>query len=426
MKDELDRRGLLFGFGAVFAGSAVSTGQPIGIVMSVVLPSLALRAQSRGKSYQTAALYYGSALWPLVPAANNFFGLDVSVLLAIVLWMASAALLALPWALVWCSNEKQALWRAPAGILLSVIPPLGIIGWASPVLAAGILFPTMSWCGLLFCTWLTGTLAVWPRWTTVAMISVAVIANLASSPSPPAPPGWVAINTTFGPIAHQTPSPLVQYEAALQIQQEAISRHAAVIVFPETVVPYWTAATDAFWEQTLELLRVRRETIILGARIPVGASRPFPISDFSTSLALLRSDAQHTTSRRLPAATEEPAWNPRYLNAMVVRGADVAIVPRRVPVPVAMWNPFRADSARSDWFGSGTVQIGAERAGIIICYEQLIPWPLLTTMTKHPAVLIAPANDYWGKGTSIPMFQRTAMRSWARLFGLPCLFAVNT
>src|SRR5262249_10322213 len=117
--------------------------------------------------------------------------------------------------------------------------------------------------------------------------------------------------------------------------------------------------------------------------------------------------------------------NPRYLNAMVVRGAHAAIVPQRIPVPIAMWNPLRSASAQSDWFGSGTVQVASERVGIIVCYEQLIAWPLLMTMAKHPTVLIAPANDYWAKGTNIPSFQHTAMRSWARLFGLPCLFAVN-
>jgi hypothetical protein len=111
---------------------------------------------------------------------------------------------------------------------------------------------------------------------------------------------------------------------------------------------------------------------------------------------------------------------------MVVRGADAAIVPQRVPVPIAMWNPFRSASAQSDWFGSGLVRIRSECAGMVVCYEQLIVWPVLMTMTKHPTVLIAPANDYWVRGTTIPMFQRTAIRSWARLFGLPCLFAANT
>jgi predicted amidohydrolase len=425
MNSKSEKYHFLLGCGAGLAGLAVSSGRPLGIAAAVALPGLALRAQSRRRSYQTAALYYGAALWPLVPGANNFFGPDVSVLLAIALWSASAALLALPWALVWCSDEKQALWRAPAGVLLSVIPPLGIIGWASPVLAAGILFPAMGWCGLSFCAVLTGALAVWPRWTTVAMIEVAMIANLAHPADPLPPPDWVAVNTEFGSIAHRAPNPVAEYQAALQIQEQAISLHAAVIIFPETVVPYWTAATDAFWEQTLELLRARSETIIVGARIPLGASG-VPVSDFSTSLAVLRGELQHGNSAGLSGSTDEPGWHPPYLNAMVVRGAAVATVPQRVPVPIAMWNPFSPDSAHSEWFGSGTVRIGSERAGIVVCYEQLIALPILMTITKHPTVLIAVANDYWAKSTTIPIFQRAAMTSWARLFGVPCLFAVNT
>jgi apolipoprotein N-acyltransferase len=279
---------------------------------------------------------------------------------------------------------------------------------------------------LLLCIVLAGTLAIWLRWATVAIVATATIANLAHPSNPLTPPGWVAVNTRFGDIAHQTPSPLGQYKAALQIQEEAITRHAAVIIFPETVVPYWTAATDAFWEPTLELLRARHAMIIVGARIPLGPSGVLPVSDFSTSLAILRGDRQHASSSRLSGSTDEPAWHPRYLNAMVVRGAGAATVPQRVPVPIAMWNPFRPGGAQSDWFASGTVQIASERAGIVVCYEELIVWPVLITMTKRPTVLIAPANDYWAKRTPIPVFQRTAMRSWARLFGLPCLFAVNT
>jgi apolipoprotein N-acyltransferase len=283
----------------------------------------------------------------------------------------------------------------------------------------------MGWCGLLFCTVLTGELAVWPRCTAVTMVGVAMIANLASPADPLPPPGWVAVNTGFGSIAHNTPSPLVQYQAALQIQEEATSRPAAVMIFPETVVPYWTVASDAFWDQTLSKLRARGETIIIGARIPL-ASPVASATDFASILAVLQGGSYHPSAGHVPQTTEERLWSPRYVNAMVVRGADAAIVPQRIPVPIAMWNPFRSSSAKPDWFGSATVQIGGKRAGIVVCYEQLIVWPVLTTMVKHPTVLIAPANDYWAKGTSIPIFQLTAMRSWARLFALPCLFGVNT
>jgi hypothetical protein len=165
---------------------------------------------------------------------------------------------------------------------------------------------------------------------------------------------------------------------------------------------------------------------MVGARIPLGASPVSPVRDLPTSLAVLRGDLQQPITGSVARSTDEPFCSPRYLNAMVVRGAEAAIVPQRFPVPVAMWKPFGSASAHSDWFGSGRVQIGSERAGLVICYEQLIIWPVLMTMGNHPTVLIAPANDYWAKGATISMFQRTAMRSWARLFGLPCLFAVNT
>jgi apolipoprotein N-acyltransferase len=111
---------------------------------------------------------------------------------------------------------------------------------------------------------------------------------------------------------------------------------------------------------------------------------------------------------------------------MVVGGAQAAVVQQRIPVPIAMWNPFRRDTARMNLSGTGLVQIGKERVGIVICYEQLIVWPLLLTMIQHPTVLIGPANDYWAMATTIPTFQRTATRAWARLFRIPCLVAVNT
>jgi predicted amidohydrolase len=56
------------------------------------------------------------------------------------------------------------------------------------------------------------------------------------------------VNTRFGGISHGPLSPIAAYEAAAQIQVQALASDAKVIVFPETVVPAWTAATDEFWQ----------------------------------------------------------------------------------------------------------------------------------------------------------------------------------
>jgi hypothetical protein len=106
-----------------------------------MVPALALSQETRRDSYATGLSYYGAALWPLIPAARNFFGPEAAALMAVMHWAISSMLLALPWMLVWSPHRRQSLWRATLGLVLTVVPPLGVIGWASPLTAAGVLFP---------------------------------------------------------------------------------------------------------------------------------------------------------------------------------------------------------------------------------------------------------------------------------------------
>jgi predicted amidohydrolase len=402
-------------------GFAVSTGYPIGITASVLMPALALRAKSRRGAYEVALSYYAGALWPLIPGAKNFFGPNVPFFAALILWAVAALLLALPWLLVWSVDIQQALWRAPVGLILTVIPPLGIISWASPLAASGFLFPATHWCGLLACVLLTGALAVWPKWAGGALLCITAAANLIHPMEPAAPAGWKAINTHFGPIGHGAPEPLAVYRVAEQIQREALSAQASVIVFPETVVPYWTASTDAFWQQTLAELKASGKTVLIGARIPREQFGSRPLYDFSAELATLDS-----TQAPVPAgAPRSTQWSPAYFNAIVIRGAQAATFEQRIPVPMAMWNPFKSESAPLNLEGPAVLRIGSKRAAILICYEQLIVWPFLTAMLENPDVLVGVANDYWATSTPIPRFQRSACQSWTRLFGIPFVLAVN-
>src|SRR5438105_4247405 len=74
----------------------------------------------------------------------------------------------------------------------------------------------------------------------------------------------------------------------------------------------------------------------------------------------------------------------------------------------------------------GVINIHGQRAAVLICYEQLLTWPVLLSMAQHPTILIVVANDYWATGTPIQRFQFAAVWAWARLFGIPSLSAVNT
>lgn len=69
--------------------------------------------------------------------------------------------------------------------------------------------------------------------------------------------------------------------------------------------------------------------------------------------------------------------------------------------------------------------MAGERAAVLICYEQLLSWPILTSMLAHPTVIVAVANDYWAGGTTIPEVQLAAVRAWARLISIPYVSATN-
>ncbi len=406
---------------AALTGLLLSSAHPAGIAVSVVMPAIVMSQSRRCTAYAIAAVYYAAALWPLIPGARNFFGPDVSALVAIGLWGSASLLLALPWLLMWSPRHREAIWRAPVGIVLTVLPPLGIIGWASPLTAAGILFPGTSWWGVLFCAASMGALAVWPARTAAVMTALSFALNV-SFHSPRPPLEWEAVNTAFGGVAHGNTDPIAEYADAQWIQQKALTTGAMVLIFPETVVPTWTPATDTFWQQTLDRLRASGKTILVGTRVPIPSHDAEPARyDFSADLAAL--GGQRLPTSRTGHRTE--AGFP-YDNALVVRGAETGSFQQRVPVPIGMWNPLKPMSARLNLNSPGVIVVHGQRAAIVVCYEQLITWPVLISMAQRPTVLVAVANDYWVADTPIPSFQLAAVRAWARLFRLPYFSAVNT
>jgi apolipoprotein N-acyltransferase len=235
------------------------------------------------------------------------------------------------------------------------------------------------------------------------------------------PLGWVAVSTHFGGIAHGQTSPIVEYTAAQWIQRTALATDAKVIVFPETVVPTWTAATDAFWRPTLDRLRASGKIVIIGARLPAsrGSLRPVSTDDFAAAIALLRGGPTAGDQLRSPSSPFA------YDNAVVVRGAESAVLIQRIPVPIAMWKPFKQDGARLHLFASGVISVQSQRAAVLICYEQLLVLPAIASLRERPSVVLAVANDHWAAGTPVPMYQRLATGAWSRLFGLAFVSATN-
>lgn len=122
-----------------------------------------------------------------------------------------------------------------------------------------------------------------------------------------------------------------------------------------------------------------------------------------------------------------------YDNVLVTLSADGGRITyrERMPVPGSMWQPWRSllgetGGARAHFFANPIVTIGPSRAASLICYEQLIVWPLLQSMLYDPDLIVAVGNGWWAKGTSIVAVQRASAVAWAKLFAKPLVLSFNT
>jgi hypothetical protein len=333
--------------------------------------------------------YYAGATWQVIPGAATFFGHHANPFQVVLLWLSTSLLLGLAWAAIWSRKRATRLYTVPITIVVLGVPPIGLIGVASPLIAAGILFPGTAWVGLFITLLICGLLASYPAIGFALAVVVSAPTQLLYR-APQVLSDWRAVSTHYGGVGLDTPSPLAEYKAAQSIQETALSSSAHVIVFPETVVSNWNNATDAFWATTFEHLKVEGKTILVGANVSDTQSR-------------------------------------HYFNSIIIRGAEKQEdFLQRVPIPIAMWIPGsdRGVPLRPD--GAGTLRVAGRKGAVLICYEQLLIWPVLTSFKEHPSVLIGIANDYWARHTTVPEIQRACLTSWARLFHLPMLWAENT
>lgn len=417
---------------AIALGLGVSTGHPIGIVAGAAMPFACFAPATRKAGFKSAFGYYLAALWPIIPGLDRYMRQPGTRITPIAAWLFTAIVLSIPWAIGWTSDRIHYIWRAPLPLLATVVPPLGVIGLASPLVSAGYIFPGTDWAGLAAVVLLPGivlcSLALSLRRRCVVLGFSAGFCIGFTIAAPPdhsqTPPDWIAVNTHFGDVSQ----PFQEFPAAQFIQQRAAGSSARVLIFPEAVVPRWSEATEAFWRRPLDLCRTRGQVLAIGAGLPArnglpSGDREKPSDlrsyDFGAALEVLKS---METSRDVhgTASLNERSNPPRARidNMMLLLGAESAAFYQRVPVPIGMWQPFSRVSVPLRLRAPGVLEIDHQRAAVLICYEQLLTFPVLASMLQHPTVIVGISNTFWVEHTTIPRYQARAMRGWARLFRL--------
>src|SRR5260370_37084437 len=93
-------------------------------------------------------------------------------------------------------GRGKAVLSVPLCILLTAIPPLGVIGWASPLLSAGVLFPGSKWFGLAFIIIFLSAFRFKPAQSLLSLALCALVFHFQYT-QPPVPAGWEAVNTNY-------------------------------------------------------------------------------------------------------------------------------------------------------------------------------------------------------------------------------------
>ncbi|TKT57459.1 conjugal transfer protein TraB [Agrobacterium sp. LC34] len=377
------------------------SGEVLLLPFAVVFPLLWSKASSRSIASLVAAGYFLAASRGLPQGVANFYSADLWP--GLVLWVMASASFVIVHAVFWTKNRSE---NASGGIgtdaarglrylavmVLMALPPFGITGWAHALTAAGVLFPGWGWWGLFAMA--TGLTVMTTRfWPAAAIILGGLwLWSAASWTGPRLPDAWVGVDLEQAQNLGRDGSLLYHRDLIATVRRTIAGKpDVHVAVLPESALGLWTPTVARVWQ---EGLRGSDITVIAGA------------------------------------AVIDP-WG--YDNVMVAISADAAKVlyRERMPVPGSMWQPWlqwtgRGGGTQADFFGNPAVEVDGFKVGPLICYEQLIVWPVLQSTFHNPEVIVAIGNGWWTKNTSIVAIQKATSVAWARLFGLPVVMAFNT
>src|ERR1700722_1996801 len=371
-----------FGFGA-----AGWSGKPSLNFLALLYPFVYLESRRRLDTL-SSAVYYAGATWSVIPGSESFFGTGGNILLCLLIWAALLAIGAAPGVALYNGGFLPAA-TAAALIALS-LPPFSLVTVAHPLISVGQWFPGTRWLGLCLPLVLILSYRRFGGPFTLAVLVGASLAAHARFHRPPQDPNIVAVNTRFGGPATRDILGLTLRGQEEAMQRIALKHPDTLILFPESIIPIWTPMHDVRWAAIFAQLKAQHTGLLIGTAIPV----------------------PNTKENR---------------NVLLSRGYTERLsYVQRVPVPLGMW---RMGDERNGFplmlRSPATIRISDRRAGVLICYEQLLVWPALQTLSRNPDMLFAPSNLYWAPGKLIPSVQHVSVQDWADLWAIPLYEASN-
>lgn len=341
------------------------------IALSVFFPVLLYRCDNRFQAFTVSALYHMGATRALALAAGQFYG--EATFFGVVIWLLGNGLNAFLYTALWHSAPRFRLYTIILAILLTAVPPFGILGWANPLISAGILFPGSGIAGLFYVIGLYICLAVQHR-NFIKVFAILALWCFASSNTPKTIP-IDGISTTF---QKTDDNGLEDFKRQTSLFGKVRSAKEKIVLLPEGIVTGgWSEAGKRLWSR-------EPKSVLIGAELRLG--RPENIMVDSKTGAIYR---------------------------------------QRQPIPFSMWRPFDSTSYAAPWFVNPLIVINGEKIAPLICYEGFLVWPVVHSYLAGANSIAATGNYWWNQGKELPAIHESIIKSWSRLFSIPYAMAVN-
>lgn len=386
MRPDTVRAGLLV-LAAVATGCIGWSGHVLLLPVALAFPMLWSVSSNRTTAALISLGYFMAASRGLPLGVATFYASDIWP--GIALWFVAAASFVAVHTALW---SRSLTWRPVRYLVVAIlmaVPPFGITGWAHPITAAGVLFPGWGWLGLFAAS--AGLVGLVSRLgpAVAVVLSAFWLWSAVFWTDPKVPESWRGVDLALGASLGRDTGHSRQRDL-IATTRAAAKADARVIVLPESALGFWTPTVARLWERAV---RVGDATIVAGAAVVDAGG---------------------------------------YDNVLVkVDGDGGRVVYReRMPVPGSMWQPWRSwfgmsGGARAHFFANPVAEVGPTTIAPLICYEQLVVWPILQSMAHAPDVVVAVGNGWWTEGSSIVGIQRASTAAWAALFSKPLVFSFN-
>lgn len=372
---------------SVVAGSVGWSGHVLLLPLALTFPVLWALARTRLTAAVVSAGYFLAASRGLPQGVATFYSSDL--LPGLLLWLFASTGFVIVHTVLWTKTGPRPLRYLLASILVAV-PPFGVTGWAHPITGAGVLFPGWGWWGLAATTAaLMGLVTrMWPA------VAIALLGFWAWSAAfwtePTLPEAWQGVDLQLGASLGRDTS-MQRHRDLIATVTDRASGDIRHIVLPESALGFWTPTVERLWVRALKGTEI---SVIAGAAV-------VDAGGYDNVLIAISGDGSRLLYRE------------------------------RMPVPGSMWQPWRpllgeSGGARAHIFANPIVTVADSRVAPLICYEQLIVWPVLQSMLQEPDIIVAVGNGWWTKGTSIVAIQRASTQAWARLFDKPVILSFNS